>query len=247
MLLEQGVIGSDQLARALAERHQLDHVDLTVFKPDLTAVNLVTVQAAKRFQAVPIGFHEDGSLMVAMADPTNVLNLDDLKIMTGREIRPVVATPDDVASLIGHMNRLDEAVTEAIEEDDTEDDTTFTEIRESVDDAPTIKLVNSILAEAVELRASDVHFEADGGDMRVRFRVDGVLNETTTIPQKMIPGVVSRIKIMADLDISERRVPQDGRVSLKVEGRPVDIRVVTMPARQRRGRGHAPARQVRRR
>ena len=230
VLLEAGVIGSDQLARALAERHQLDHVDLTVFKPDLTAVNLVTVQAAKRFQAVPVGFHEDGSLMVAVADPTNVLNLDDLKIMTGREIRAVVATPEDVASLIGHMNRLDEAVTEAIEEDDTEDDTTFTEVRESVDEAPTIKLVNSILAEAVELRASDVHFEADGGDMRVRFRVDGVLNETATIPKKMIPGVVSRIKVMADLDISERRVPQDGRVTLKVEGRPVDIRVVTMPA-----------------
>ena len=230
VLLEQGVIGTDQLARALAERHQLDHVDLTVFKPDLTAVNLVTVQAAKRFQAVPVGFHEDGALMVAVADPTNVLNLDDLKIMTGREIRPVVATPDDVASLIGHMNRLDEAVTEAIEEDDTEDDSTFTEVRESVDEAPTIKLVNSILAEAVELRASDVHFEADGGDMRVRFRVDGVLNETATIPKKMIPGVVSRIKVMADLDISERRVPQDGRVTLKVEGRPVDIRVVTMPA-----------------
>ena len=230
VLLENGVIGSDQLARALAERHGLDHVDLTVFKPDLTAVNLVTVQAAKRFQAVPIGFGDDGALMVAVADPTNVLNLDDLKIMTGREIRPVVATPDDVASLIGHMNRLDEAVTEAIEEDDTEDDSTFTEVRESVDEAPTIKLVNSILAEAVELRASDVHFEADGGDMRVRFRVDGVLNETATIPKKMIPGVVSRIKVMADLDISERRVPQDGRVTLKVEGRPVDIRVVTMPA-----------------
>jgi type IV pilus assembly protein PilB len=230
VLLEQGVISSDQVARALAERHGLEHVDLTVFKPDLTAVNLVTVQAAKRFQAVPIGFREDGSLMVAVADPTNVLNLDDLKIMTGREIRPVVATPDDVASLIGHMNRLDEAVSEAIEEDDSEDDAVYTEVRESVDDAPTIKLVNSILAEAVELRASDVHFEADGGDMRVRFRVDGVLNETATIPKKMIPGVVSRIKVMADLDISERRVPQDGRVTLKVEGRPVDIRVVTMPA-----------------
>ena len=229
VLLEQGVIGTDQLARALAERHQLDYVDLRVFKPDLTAVNLVSVQAAKRFQAVPVGFHEDGSLMVAVADPTNVLNLDDLKIMTGREIRPVVATTDDVQSLIGHMNRLDEAVTEAIEEDDTEDDT-FTEVRESVDEAPTIKLVNSILAEAVELRASDVHFENDGGDMRVRFRVDGVLSETATIPKKMIPGVVSRIKVMADLDISERRVPQDGRVTLKVEGRPVDIRVVTMPA-----------------
>ncbi len=230
VLLDQGIIGVDQLARALAERHGLDHVDLTVFQSDLTAVNLVSVQAAKRFQAVPIGFHEDGALMVAVADPANVLNLDDLKIMTGRQIRPVVATPEDVEGLIGHMNRLDAAVSEAIEEDDTEEEAGFGEVRESVDDAPVIKLVNSILAEAVASRASDVHFEPGGGYMRVRFRVDGVLSETATIPKKMIAGVISRIKVMAELDIAERRVPQDGRVTLKVEGQPIDIRVVTMPS-----------------
>ncbi len=230
VLLEQGVISIDQLARAMAERHGLDHVDLTVFQPDLTAVNLVSVQSAKRFQAAPIGFRENGALMVAVTDPTNVLNLDDLKIITGREISPVVATPDDVESLIGHMNRLDSAVSEAIEEDDTEEDSTFGEVRESVDEAPVIKLVNSILAEAVDNRASDVHFEPDGSAMRVRFRVDGVLSETATIPKKMIAGVVSRIKVMAELDIAERRVPQDGRVTLKVDARPIDIRVVTMPS-----------------
>ena len=93
-----------------------------------------------------------------------------------------------------------------------------------------IKLVNSIIAQAVEDGASDIHFEPDGRDMRVRFRVDGVLNETTTIPRRMVAGVVSRVKIMADLDIAERRVPQDGRVGLNVEGHTVDIRVVTLPS-----------------
>jgi type IV pilus assembly protein PilB len=230
VLIDMGIINGDQLARALAERHGLDHVDLAIFKPDLSAVNLVNAQAAKRFQAVPIGFRDDGRLVVAVADPTNILNLDDLKIMTGREISPVVASPEDVESLIGRMNRLDEAVSEAIEEDETEDVVALTEVRESADDAPVIKLVNSILAEAVETRASDVHFEPDGRDMRVRFRIDGVLSETTTIPRKMVAGVVSRVKIMANLDISERRVPQDGRVTLKVDDRPVDIRVVSMPA-----------------
>ena len=230
VLVEQGVVNGDGLARALAERHGLAHVDLSVFSPDLSAVNLVNVQAAKRFQAVPIGFEDDGGLLVAVADPTNILNLDDLKIMTGREIRPVVATPEDVESLIAHMNRLDEAVSEAVEEDDAEDEPAFTEVRESADDAPTIKLVNSILAEAVETRASDVHFESDGGDMRVRFRIDGVLSERASIPKKMVAGVVSRIKVMANLDIAERRVPQDGRVTLRVESHPVDIRVVTMPS-----------------
>jgi type IV pilus assembly protein PilB len=228
ILLETGAITHDVLARALAERHGFYHVDLTVYKPDLSAVNLVSVQAARRFGAVPIGFEEDGALMVALSDPTNVLAMDDLKLMTGREVRPVIASPEDVEALIGRMNRLDEAVSEAIEEDDTED-IALTEVRESADDAPVIKLVNSIIAEAVENRASDVHFEPDGRDMRVRFRVDGVLAETATIPRKMVAGVVSRVKIIADLDIAERRIPQDGRVTLTVENRPVDIRVVTLP------------------
>ena len=177
---------------------------------------------------MPIGFDERGQLMVAMADPSNVLALDDLKLMTGHEVRPVVASPDDIQGLIGRMSRLDDAVAEAVEqgEDELAD---VTEIRESADDAPVIKLVNSIIAQAVEEGASDIHFEPEGRDMRVRFRVDGVLRETTQIPRRMVPGAISRVKIMADLDIAEKRVPQDGRVSLTVEGHAIDIRVVTMP------------------
>src|SRR2546423_14360973 len=129
------------------------------------------------------------------------------------------------------MTRLDEAVAEATEVDEDEDDPTIVaEIRESAGDAPIIKLVNSIIAQAVEDGASDIHFEPHGKDMRVRFRVDGVLHETTTIPRRMVPGVVSRVKIMADLDIAEKRMPQDGRVSLQVEGHHVDVRIVTLPS-----------------
>jgi type IV pilus assembly protein PilB len=158
-----------------------------------------------------------------------VLALDDLKLMTGYEIRPVVASADDIASLIAKMNRLDDAVADAVDEDE-EDEEFAADIRESAADAPTIKLVNSIIAQAVEDGASDIHFEPHGRDMRVRFRVDGVLHETTSIPRRMVPGVVSRVKIMGDLDISERRIPQDGRVSLSVEGHSVDIRIVTLPS-----------------
>src|SRR5206468_6079728 len=104
------------------------------------------------------------------------------------------------------------------------------DIRETATDAPVIKLVNSIIAQAMEDGASDIHFEPHGRDMRVRFRVDGVLSETTTIPRRMTPGVVSGVKIMGDLDISERRVPQDGRTSMSIEGRSVDIRIVTLPS-----------------
>ncbi|HEX8054788.1 MAG TPA: ATPase, T2SS/T4P/T4SS family [Thermoleophilaceae bacterium] len=230
VLLQAGVLSADELARATAERFGLDHVDLTVYKPDIAAVNLLSPQAARRYNAVPVGFHTNGHLLVAMADPSNVLAIDDLKLMTGYEIRATVSSTDDIAGLIVKMNRLDEAVAEAVETDEDEDDQALVaEIRESATDAPTIKLVNSIIAQAVEDGASDIHFEPHNKDMRVRFRVDGVLHETTTVPRRMVPGVVSRVKIMADLDIAEKRLPQDGRVTLQVEGHHVDVRIVTMP------------------
>jgi len=229
VLLENGALSTDQLARATAERFGLHHVDLNIYKADLGAANLIPSQAARRFTAVPVGFDEDKKLLVAMVDPSNVLALDDMKLLTSQELRPVVASPDDIAALISRMSRLDDAVAEAVQEEDDEADAAVTDIRESAEDAPIIKLVNSIIAQGVEEGASDLHFEPDGRDMRVRFRIDGVLSESTTIPRRMVAGTVSRIKIMADLDISERRLPQDGRVGLKVEGHAVDIRIVTMP------------------
>jgi type IV pilus assembly protein PilB len=228
VLLDSGVVTGDQLARATAQRFGLSHVDLTRFKADLTALNSISAQAARRLNAAPIGFDDRGHLLVAMSDPSNVLALDDLKLMAGHEVRAVVASPEDIQELIGRMSRLDDAVAEAVSEGG-EELADVTEIRESAEDGPVIKLVNSIIAQAVEEGASDIHLEPDGRDMRVRFRVDGVLRESTQIPRRMVAGVVSRVKIMADLDIAEKRLPQDGRVSLSVEGHAIDTRVVTMP------------------
>ena len=228
LLLESQAITADQLARATAQRFGLPHVDLAVFKADVGALNLIGAQAARRLAAAPIGFDEAGHLLVAMADPSNVLALDDLKLMTGHEVMPVVGSQDDILELVGRMSRLDDAVAAAVEQGE-EELAEVTEIRESADDAPVIKLVNSVIAQAVDEGASDIHFEPDDRDMRVRFRVDGVLRESTHIPRRMVPGTVSRMKIMADLDIAERRLPQDGRVSLTVEGKAIDLRVVTMP------------------
>jgi type IV pilus assembly protein PilB len=230
VLLAGGAVTEDQLALAIAQRFGLHHADLNVFKPDLAAANLIPAHAARRLEAVPIGFADDGSnLMVAIADPSNVLALDDLKLMTGHEIQPVVASREDIASVISRMSRLDDAVAEAVEEEQ-EDVAEVTDIHETAEDGPVVKLVNSIIAQAVQDGASDVHFEATGKEMRVRFRVDGVLQERTTIPRRMVAGTVSRVKIMGDLDIAERRLPQDGRVTLTVEGNAVDIRIVTMPS-----------------
>jgi type IV pilus assembly protein PilB len=230
VLVSSGKLTPDQLARATAERFGLDHVDLTIYKPDMAAVSLISAGSARRYSAVPIGFHSPGVLLVAMSDPSNVLALDDLKLMTGYEIRPVVTSPEDVAGLVAKQNRLDDAIAEAAEENVEEEFAMADEIRETAAVGPVIKLVNTIIAQAVEDGASDIHLEPEGHrDMRVRYRIDGVLVESITIPRRMTAGVISRVKIMADLDISERRVPQDGRVGLKVEGHSVDIRVVTLP------------------
>src|SRR5205085_10067556 len=141
VLMSSGAISADQLARALAERYGLDHLDLSVFQVDMTAANCITTAAAKRYHAVPVAFVGERTLLVAMADPSNVLAVDDIAIMTGREVRVAVAAPDDVASLITKLNRLEEAVGEdAVEEQaDTE-----VELRESTEDAPVVKLVNQI-------------------------------------------------------------------------------------------------------
>src|SRR5437588_1601330 len=237
LLLEQGAISADQLARATAERYGLDYLDLDVFKVDMAAVNLLTSAAAKRYNAVPVSYVNERTLLLAMADPANVLAVDDIAMLTRLDVRPAVASLDDITNLISRMNRFEEAVQEAVREDAEEGDPVeVVDLRESADDAPVIKLVHSIIADAAERGASDIHFEPQpnesgrAGDMRVRMRIDGVLTDQTSVPKRMVSGVVSRIKIMSDLDISERRVPQDGRVGLTVEGRHVDVRVVTLPS-----------------
>jgi type IV pilus assembly protein PilB len=231
VLLTERAITQDGLARALAERHGLHHVDLSVFRPDMQVAALLKPAQAKRFEAVPVARIDDRTLLVAMADPTNVVALDDIALMTGMEVRPGVASREDVLALVGRLTTLDDAVRDAtIEEESDGGPAEVVELRESADDAPVVKLVNQIVAQAVEQGASDVHLEPNGRQLRVRFRVDGVLQETTTVPKRMVNGVVSRVKIMSELDISERRLPQDGRVGLTVDGHHVDLRVVTLPS-----------------
>jgi type IV pilus assembly protein PilB len=228
VLVEQGVLRHDQLARVVAERFGLDYVDLAIYDLDMGAASLLNAEASKRYQAVPIGFTDDGTLLLAMADPTNVLTIDDVAMMTGRRVRPVAASVEDLNLLLARLARMDESIEDIVEEDaDAEEEDLH--VDEADSDAPIIKLVHSIVAQAVQQSASDIHVNPEEGDTRVLFRVDGVLAPAATVKRKMAMGVVSRIKIMADLDISEKRVPQDGRFALTVDGRRVDIRVVTLP------------------
>ena len=238
VLIEQGVIDSERLSRAVAERYGLDFVDLAVYSVDMGAANLVSVKSARRHQAVPVGFVDEQTLLLAMADPSNVLALDDVQMATGYNCQVAVAPPDDIESLISKLTTLQSTVAEAIAEDEEEQEenpSEITDIRASADDAPVIKLVNSILGQAVTEGASDIHFEASEGEMRIRFRIDGVLQEAARVPKRMVAGVVSRIKIMSELDIAEKRIPQDGRVGVTIEDRRVDLRVTTLPTQRGEG------------
>jgi type IV pilus assembly protein PilB len=239
LLLEQGAIDARQLSLAIAERYGLDLVDLSIYPVDMAAANLLPIPSARRYQAIPIGYLDAETLLVAMADPANVLAADDIKMATGLQCRLVVADAADIESLLSRVNSLQSAVTEAVQGDEHGvEDSDFDPLgglHASADDAPVVKLVYSILGQAVNEGVSDIHFEPEQEDMRVRFRVDGVLHEAAHVPRRMVSAVVSRIKIMSDLDIAERRVPQDGRVGVTVDDSRVDLRVTTLPTQRGEG------------
>jgi type IV pilus assembly protein PilB len=225
-LIDAGIVDSNQLAQALAERNGLDYIDLNSFEVDQGAANLIDAAKARRYQTIPVSFLGEQTLLVATADPANVLALDDIAMATGYEVRRAVASPEDIEGLIGQLSRLGDAVEEL---EDVEDAAEVIELRDQADEAPVVKLVHSVIADAVRRGASDIHFEPRASDMRVRYRIDGVVMDTTTVPRQLVAGLVSRVKIMANLDIAERRVPQDGRIGLNVDGRHIDLRVATLP------------------
>jgi type IV pilus assembly protein PilB len=238
LLLQHGAINGDQLSRAIAERYGLDHIDLSAYPVDMAAANLISVGTARRYRALPVGFVDKQTLLVAMSDPTNVLAVDDIQLATGLDCRVAVAAEEDIESLITRLNTLQSSVSEAViegEEDEAGEVAEVAQMEVGAEDAPVVKLVYSILGQAVGEGASDIHFEPDEQDMRVRFRIDGVLREAANVPKRMINAVISRVKIMSELNIAEKRVPQDGRVSITVENRRVDLRVTTLPTQRGEG------------
>jgi type IV pilus assembly protein PilB len=224
-LIDARIVDSGQVAQALAERNGLDYVDLNIFDVDKGATSMIDGGKARQYRTIPIAFLAERTLLVATADPANLLALDDITMATGYEVRRAVASPEDIDALIENLGTLAGSVHEIEDEVEAE----VIELHESADDAPVVKLVHAVIADAVRRGASDIHFEPRASDMRVRFRVDGVVFDTTTVPRHLVSGLVSRIKIMAELDIAEKRAPQDGRIGLSVDGHYVDLRVATLP------------------
>jgi len=248
VLIAGGGLEEEQLSRAVAERFGLDHLDLKVYRFDPNAAKLVTPAAVKRYQAIPVSFVNDRTLLVAMADPGNVLAVDDIAVMTGYEVRPAVSCATDVETALERLAEASQAGAIALPDDDAPADgdtplpmtakvagplydiSDLTGARGPEDEASVIGLVHKVISEAVDRGASDIHFEPGEHSMMVRYRIDGVMLEAAVIPGNIVPTIISRIKILSDLDIAERRIPQDGRVSMELEGKKIDIRVVTLPS-----------------
>jgi type IV pilus assembly protein PilB len=230
VLVDLGVLTEGQLVAALATQIGLKFVDLSDYPVDGSAVSRVPDVVCRRHNALPIGY-EDGRLVVAMADPANVFAVDDIRSMTGMEVKPVVATKSDVIAAINRYHRGDaelDDLTMSMEAnaDDLDD---LSSVKEIVEDAPIVKFVNLLITQAIQDRASDIHIEPTERDLRVRFRIDGVLHEIMRSPKTIQSGVISRLKIMADINIAERRIPQDGRMSVSTNGKKIDLRVATLP------------------
>jgi type IV pilus assembly protein PilB len=229
VLIDMGMIKEGDLVRALAEQVGLEFVDLSEHQIDPTATTLLPEALARRYRAIPIGERDD-KLLVAMSDPANVYALDDIRTITNRDVQPLVATAADVeraiqkyAGIDGQVEALASVASDALDSEDEQ-------MEAALEDAPIVKLVNAIMTQAVGDRASDVHIEPAEKNVRIRFRVDGVLHEPMPpAPKNIQGGLISRLKVMAELNIAEKRVPQDGRISMKVGGRQLDLRLATLP------------------
>jgi len=236
-LVEEGLATSEGIARVLASRHQLPLVDLALTPVDEDAAKLVALHVLERVAAIPYAF-EGETVRVAIADPGNLHGIDELRLATRHPLELGVAARDDILAAIRKLVRASEAygarAAVQLEEDDFElevEEETDLEAEDGVSDVPLVRLVNSVLFQAAEDGASDVHFEPQEDSLVVRFRIDGVLQEMQRIPKRMMAGVTTRLKVLAKLDIAERRKPQDGRISLNAAaaGRMLDVRVATLP------------------
>ena len=226
ILIQLGHCNSGDVALALAQQSGLETVDLSTVTPAPDALSMVDGNSAHAFGVLPLRI-EDGTLVVALADPLNAALLEDLRFTTGLEVRGVVADGELIVAAVeehyGEEGSLEDAVAEAARA------LAGTDAESAAASMPVVRLLNSILHQAIKDRASDIHFEVFDDDFRIRYRVDGSLYEIEAPPAHLALPLVARIKVMSDLDIAETRMPQDGRIELSINGRPVDLRVATIP------------------
>jgi type IV pilus assembly protein PilB len=231
VLVRAGVITEEDLAKAVGVRWGCPFVSLSGVQVDPEAVRLVPQHIAVRHKLFGYA-REGGRLVVAVVDPVDLLGLDSVRMVTGMELDVRVATEEDVVRAINRHYNVESALEKAVEVEEGEpgeEEVSVDRLREMVDEAPVVKLVNVILDQAIREGASDIHIEPHRNGLHVRYRIDGVLHDVMSPPKNLKAALVSRIKIVANLDIAERRRPQDGRIHRKVDGRDIDLRVSTLP------------------
>ncbi|WNG34515.1 type IV-A pilus assembly ATPase PilB [Archangium violaceum] len=236
-LIKTGAIEESKLTDFLSKQYGVPAINLKDFDIDAEIIKLVPKEVAEKHLVIPVN-RAGPSLIVAMCDPSNIYAVDDLKFLTGYNVEPVVASEISIREAIERyyaekgpdMNALVEEMAEDIEVAKEEEEGNVEEMARAADDAPVVKLVNLILQDSIKKRASDIHVEPYEKDFRVRFRIDGSLYEVMRPPMKLKNAITSRLKIMANLDISERRLPQDGRIKIKLGGgKEMDFRVSVCP------------------
>jgi type IV pilus assembly protein PilB len=236
-LVKLGFISEDDITSFLSRQYGVPSINLSHFEIDHNVIKLIPSEIAQKHQVIPIN-RTGNVLTVAMADPSNIFAIDDIKFMTGFKVEPVVAAETSIKNAINKhydssgmvediMKNFDDKDIEALKEGD--DGVNVAELGQAAEDAPVVKLVNLILTDAIKKGASDIHIEPYEKSFRVRYRIDGVLYEVMQPPTRMKAAITSRVKIMAQLDIAERRLPQDGRIKIKIGGREMDYRVSTLP------------------
>ena len=230
ILVNEGAITETRLAEALSVQLELPLVTLTRYQPMRDAVKSVPRGVAERLKLVPLSFADKDTLLVAMADPLDILAQDEIKTITGRDLKLAVTTTTEIKNNLNRLYNLQVSMEDAIVEvsDSHFKADHFAEAQE--DDAPVIQMVSNILNQAVREEASDIHIEPCFNNSRVRYRVDGVLYTAFEFPLSLHPSVTARVKIMAGIDIAEKRKPHDGRILIKTEGRSIDLRVSSVPS-----------------
>ncbi len=229
VLVENGFINEEKLAEILEQQLGIPQVNLYNYQIDPEAVTSIPIHLAQRYQVVPLGMHEN-RLVLAMADPMNLIALDDVAMITGKEVEPVIASVSAINSVINQFYGLKESMQMRVAERmDSGDDKELERLKALVEDAPIVKVVNSLIQQAVNEGASDIHIEPSDNGVRVRLRIDGILYDLMQPPKDTQTLIVSRIKIMANMDIAERRLPQDGRIQIQAGLKDVNMRVSTLP------------------
>ncbi|GMR20968.1 MAG: MSHA fimbrial ATPase MshE [Gammaproteobacteria bacterium] len=233
VLVESGFVSEEQLLTLLAQQLQIPYIDLKRYHYDPDVVRLIPETHARRFRAIALEDKPEG-LLIGLADPTDISAYDELSRVVGRNIRLAVVNEDDLLRTVDQVYRRTDEISGLaveLEQELARDQVDLGDLvgDDKVTDAPVVRLIQSLFEDAMQVNASDIHIEPEEKEVRIRFRLDGVLRVQTTADQRIAGALVSRLKLMAGLDISERRLPQDGRCQVRVRERVIDVRVSTVP------------------